>query len=93
MKKIIIIAAMFLSSNVIAQGYYDSYGYQPSQRQYSRDSDIRDQIMERQQNYMRNQINRDMRELEIRSNIRRQDMINGGTGNLDRGYGYRYDRY
>lgn len=81
MKTLLIIMLLTLSASVFSQGYYDGYTTRQS-KSSSRQVDIRDQIMNRQQNYMNNQINRGMQELEVRSNIRRYEMINGGSGNV-----------
>ncbi len=92
--KTLLLALLLLSSTAFAQSYADYYGNDGS-RYNSRPSvsagnfDETDRMIERQQNYMRNQINQGMRELEVRSNIRRNDLINGGDG-YPSGYNGRY---
>lgn len=89
--KTLFIVALLISSNAFAQGYYprQDSGYEYIQRSpgggYSNKQFVQDQM-----DRPRQQINRDMQELDVRSNIRRYEMINGGKG--DGGYG-RYDRY
>jgi len=86
MKTLLFAIAITFASFAAADDYY---GYQ---RQYNPPSSS--QMAARQQSqqntYMRNQINRDMNELELRSSMRRMDMINGESV---RGHNRSYDRH
>lgn len=90
MKKILFIL-LLISSTAFAQNYRDAYvngyDYYPTPRTYSGSGDIRDQIIERHQNAMRNQLNREMirneRAMDFQE-IRRLENLRDSRG---------YDRY
>lgn len=84
------IILMLISNAAYSQVYGSHYGYQYGSY-YSMPSyeiDNTDAVLEKQRNVQRNMIRQGMQELEIRSNIRRNEMINGGRG--DGNYNYRY---
>ena len=82
---------MLLSSTAFAQSYYNDY-YPPSKysrgSSYSSSTDIRDQIMDRNQNAMRNQLNREMLRNERAMDYQELRMM---ERNMDRIRSY--DRY
>jgi len=93
MKKIIFVALMIISSSTFSQSYgydnsYNEYRYRsqtPGLNGYSNADMVRDQ-----NNYIRRQLDNDMRELDIRSNVMRTEMLYEGYESGSTG---RYNRY
>jgi hypothetical protein len=92
-KLILISALMIVSSSAVGQSYgydnsYNEYRYRsqtPGLNGYSNADMIRDQ-----NNHMRRQFERDMIELDIRSNVMRTEMLYEGYESGSTG---RYNRY
>ena len=95
MKKIIIIAAMFLSASAFAQSYNYGGNYRSSEYSYrltqpSPGSGYANADVS-QPSYTKRQLARDMDALEAQSRMRMYDIQNGGNGDV--GYGRGYYRY
>lgn len=75
---------MLIANVSFAQGYnYNNYSNQYRPSVSTNQIDDTDRVLERQRNYMKNQINNDMRQLDINNQIRNYDYINNGSDRLN----------
>lgn len=78
------IVLMLVANVSFAQGYnYNNYNNQYRPAISTNSIDDTDRVLERQRNYMKNQINNDMRQLDINNQIRNYNYINNGSDKLN----------